>query len=336
MVHSPGATSAARDSPPCFDEDLVLGTYVRSRTRPWSKQRNEELARPKLRESSHTPMQPTVEAVRQEDVDVSGMVARLATPRRKRESLALEPGKDLLLTYCAFVSKGRPVNAERIEQLARPRRRGVSAHAWEVQPKLTSCTPASKVYTANSERIEELAKPRRRGVSPLARHFPVAHATCMGGFSPRSDENPCEVSGSLLPESTMFDRTVFLLPEIVNSGSADSAFECRGSDQNLQRQLPHGDFRTVECAHTGEEGDFIVGEDLPPQWPQGESDGSDGVGDLLSAEASSIKLGQPRPRHRSGEVGERHGIECCWREDPFIDGGSSLCCGGAGGRECRN
>lgn len=174
-----GGDRDSQDAHLSYGEELVLGTCVRSRARPWSKRRHAELAKPKRREFRHgsplpgiqevargveetarlqaqpasrggrskvqalvarlsqpklQPQQekpPTAAAgrVRQAEVDVPSMVARLATPRRGRWRV-----ESPLLAHRAPAVQGRTFNKERAEELAKPRRRIGSTRAWGVRP----------------------------------------------------------------------------------------------------------------------------------------------------------------------------------------------------------
>lgn len=152
------------DGPPLsYGEQLVLQTYLHSKRRPVDKQRLDLLANPRKREEEpsdaipqdlrrmgqkqlqtmigrlYTPKirmdtteddkiaeqeEKSKQGGRPKDFDLNAMVLRLHAPKIKDDAEADE----------ASAAPSRPPDLDRINALARPKKRGASAECWGLQP----------------------------------------------------------------------------------------------------------------------------------------------------------------------------------------------------------
>ncbi|CAK0872238.1 unnamed protein product, partial [Prorocentrum cordatum] len=200
-----GSSEPEEDALPLsYGEQLVLQTYLHSKRRPYDKQRQEALAKPRkpLGDDASLEQQHLQDDRRLDKQEVQQMVDRLYKPKPKRfqmddaEVVLLElqqqqsarrkdfdldamvarlyvpkPPKSLEVaddesTFSISASPPRPPDKERLRSLARPKNRGASAEAWGLRPAQADEAGASPDDWALHAGEEELPYAGGGGGSP--------------------------------------------------------------------------------------------------------------------------------------------------------------------------
>lgn len=264
----------AEDLPLSFGEQLVLETYLRCRTRAYSKRRQEELAKPKRRAFAFSPTNETVpkqhakaKGPRLQLPEARAMIERLAKPKPKIRSLTPEkPAKQVEVE----AAKRRDFNVHNmVERLATPRRGRRFTPPPGERVVLMHCT-AARQRPHDAKRIEELAQPTRRGggircwgVQPKgeSKRQTPERGRNRRPLSQNSDrsyrwlKSPCEAGSAARPGS--------------NNGTAYSPLDAGGVPQSSPADAPTalssiaggGDFSQVAVA------DWQDGLGYSPQAP---------------------------------------------------------------------
>mmetsp|Transcript_851 Transcript_851/g.1919 ORF Transcript_851/g.1919 Transcript_851/m.1919 type:complete len:273 (+) Transcript_851:184-1002(+) len=214
-----------------FGEQLVLETYMRCQRRPHNKKRQEELAQPKrpgvveragvevvnksappdqiasIVERLAQPRKPKVQEVapatarvaegtrpEHRKFNLDAMVNRLSTPRVPHMPSAAE--QVALRTISTAAGATRPLDLERLAEMARPRHRGASARSWGVDPDWVRDV-SSTLDTPRSERTASTSSGLRSAGGHIA--FLPAATTTSSAPAPSTSEPASALPQTLPP-----------------------------------------------------------------------------------------------------------------------------------------